>query len=366
MSDVFAVIVPMENVNDEFATIVECNVESGTEVENGEVILTLETQKAVFELEAEKDGFLFHDLTEGDEVRIGSEIAYICEENKRPEIKKEAAADTEKESDGNVNVSAKAAKLMSEYGLHAEDFDGLEKIKLADVKAKVEAKGLKERHKSGMGAKTQTTSYEPIKVSPAKKFEIQQLRQSIQHVVPSSVSIMVDVHKVEETIKRLHKDEGVQASIIELVLFETAQLLKKYRLFNGFYGDGSSNVYNEINIGFAVNIGKGLKVPVIKNADKLSIKEVSNYLKDLSLKYFREELSLDDLIGGTFTITDLSAKNIIDFYPVINNMQSAIIGICSILPGTNNFKIILTFDHNMADGMVAADMLNELSALLQE
>lgn len=361
MPDVFAVTVPMENVNDEFATVVECNVGSGTAVKTGEIILTLETQKAVFELEAEKDGFLFHDLAEGDEVRIGSEIAYICKENKRPEIIKEKTTDTGAE--GGVSVSAKAAKLMDEYGLRVEDFEGVEKIKLADVKAKAE--GMKKRV-SGQGAKGRTAAaYEPVKVSPAKKFEIQQLRQSTQNVVPSSVSIMVNVHKVEENIKRIMKEEGVQVTIVELVIFETAQLLKKYRLFNGFHADGGCNVYHDINIGFAVNIGKGLKVPVIKKADQLSVKEISDSVKDLSLKYFREELSLDDLIGGTFTVTDLSTKGIIDFFPVINNLQSAIIGICSVLPGTDHFKIILTFDHNMADGMMAADMLNELSTLLQ-
>ena len=104
--------------------------------------------------------------------------------------------------------------------------------------------------------------------------------------------------------------------------------------------------------------------PVFKNVDRLSLKDVSNSVKDLSLKYFRGELRLGDLSGGTFTVTDLSAKGIIDFHPVINNMQAAILGICSVMPGTNHFKVILTFDHNMSDGMVAADMLNELSTLL--
>ena len=105
-------------------------------------------------------------------------------------------------------------------------------------------------------------------------------------------------------------------------------------------------------------------MPVIKSADKLSLKEIANTVRDLGLKYFREELGLSDLAGGTFTLTDLSAKGIVDFSPVINNMQAAILGVCSEMPGTGSFKIILTFDHNMADGMMAADMLNELSALL--
>ena len=61
MSDAFAVIVPLENINDEFATLIKWNVESGEEVKKGSVIATLETMKAVFEIEAEKDGFLFYE-----------------------------------------------------------------------------------------------------------------------------------------------------------------------------------------------------------------------------------------------------------------------------------------------------------------
>ena len=82
MSEVFAVTVPLENVNDDVATIVGWNKKSGSQVRKGDVIVTLETMKATFELEAETDGFLFYQIEEGHEVGIGSEIAYICKENK--------------------------------------------------------------------------------------------------------------------------------------------------------------------------------------------------------------------------------------------------------------------------------------------
>ncbi len=367
MADFFAVTVPMENVNDEAATIVEWNKPTGSEVSKGDVIVTLETMKATFEMEAEEGGFLFYTIEEGAEIKVGSDIAYICKENKMPEIKPESTeAGKGREYEGGMNISAKAAKLMKEHGLRNEDFEGLEKVKIADVEARISEKGLKKRTQSESDGRNQNVpSHEIVKISAAKKYEIQQLSQSKQRVVSSSVSMMIDMKKVEGKIKNVSERDGVQVTVVELIIFEIAQLLKKYSLFNGFYDNGNCIAYNEINIGLAVNIGKGLKVPVIRNADKLALKDISNSVKDLSLKYFREELSMADLSGGTFTVTDLSTKGIIDFYPVINNMQSAILGVCAVLPGTNNFKVILTFDHNMADGMVAADMLNELSTLLQ-
>lgn len=368
MSDAFAVIVPLENINDEFATLIEWKVESGKEVKKGDVIASLETMKAIFEIEAEKDGFLFYEIKEGAEVRVGSEIAYICDENKRPEIvTKTTGFDTSKGRDRSVDVSAKARKLMDEYGLRDEDFAGFEKVKLEDVKTKISERSLEKRdvHDVISGKEQYRTTSKIFKLSPAKKFEIKQLRQSSQRVIASSVSVAVDLQKVEENIKYISRNDGVRPSIVELMIFHTSRLLKKYNLFNGFYEDGNCNVYDEINVGFAINIGKGLKVPVIKSADKLSLTEISNTVKGLGLKYFREELVFSDLAGGTFTVTDLSAKGVADFSPVINNMQAAILGVCSAMPGTGCFKIILTFDHNMADGMMAADMLNELSALLQ-
>jgi len=367
MSDAFAVIVPLENINDEFATLIKWNVESGEEVKKGSVIATLETMKAVFEIEAEKDGFLFYEIEEGAEVRVGSEIAYICDENKRPEMTTKASGlESSKGRDRIVNISAKARKLMNEYGLQDEDFAGFEMVKLEDVKTKIAERSLEKRvAQDAISCKEQyRTSSKIFEISPAKKFEIKQLRQSSQRVITSSVSVSVVLQKVEESIKNISRNEGVRPTIVELMLFHTARLLKKYYLFNGCYDNGNCNVYDEINVGFAVNIGKGLKVPVIKSADKLSLKEIANTVRDLGLKYFREELGLSDLAGGTFTLTDLSAKGIVDFSPVINNMQAAILGVCSEMPGTGSFKILLTFDHNMADGMMAADMLNELSALL--
>ncbi len=367
MSDVFAVTVPTENVNDEVATIVEWNKESGSAVSKGDVIVTLETMKATFELEAEEDGYLFYEIEEGLEVRIGSEIAYICKENIKPEMRANIfEASMSKRDDVNIHISAKAEKLMKEYGLRSEDFIGLEKVKLADVENMIAEKSLEKRAASGIGRNKQNLpSHEIVKISPAKKYEIQQLKQSHERVVPSSVSVMIDIKKVEEKIKKKSASDGVPSTVFELIIFEVSRLLKKYNLFNGFYSNGNCIVYNVINIGFAVNIGKGLKVPVINNAEKLSLKEISNSVKDFSLKYIREELTLADLSGGTFTVTDLSSKGVTDFYPIINNMQSAILGVCAVMPGTNSFKVILTFDHNMADGIVAADMLNELSTLLQ-
>ncbi|MBI5308857.1 MAG: 2-oxo acid dehydrogenase subunit E2 [Planctomycetes bacterium] len=368
MSECFAVIVPMENTNDEVATIVRMNIASGEEVKKGEVIITLETMKAVFEIEAEESGFFFYKVKEGDEVRVGSEIAYICKENRMPEIRTDAGVnDGSRARDGKLDISAKAAKLMKEHGLRDEDFAGMVRVKLEDVKAKVAEKGLQTKGpQSVTGVRDKNCpSLNIVEISPAKKYEIRQLRESSRRVIASSVSVMIDFQKVEANIRSISQNEGVRAAVGELIIYNVSRLLKKYNLFNGYYDKDVCAVYSEINVGFAVNMGRGLKVPVIRNADKMSVKDISNTVKDLSLRYFREELALNDLAGGTFTVTDISSRGVVDFIPVINNMQSAILGVCAVMPGTGCFKCILTFDHQMADGMMAADMLNELSTMLQ-
>jgi pyruvate/2-oxoglutarate dehydrogenase complex dihydrolipoamide acyltransferase (E2) component len=83
-------------------------------------------------------------------------------------------------------------------------------------------------------------------------------------------------------------------------------------------------------------------------------------VRDLSLRYLRGELSAEDVADGTFTVTDLSARDVVSFLPVLNYRQAAILGICAERPGTAHRELVLTFDHRMADGMQAGTFLAKL------
>jgi pyruvate/2-oxoglutarate dehydrogenase complex dihydrolipoamide acyltransferase (E2) component len=167
----------------------------------------------------------------------------------------------------------------------------------------------------------------------------------------------------------LRTSGGVVSSPVAFIVFEAARLLKKYPAFNAVFAEGHAGYYEEVNVGIAIDYGKGLLVPVVRNADQKDAIEIAEELRDLMYKYLRQELKAEDLSGGTFVVSDLSAEGVVSFLPLINQGQSAILGIASELfpvadaPGSFNF--ILTFDHQLAEGRMAAQFVNELAERLQ-
>jgi pyruvate/2-oxoglutarate dehydrogenase complex dihydrolipoamide acyltransferase (E2) component len=114
-----------------------------------------------------------------------------------------------------------------------------------------------------------------------------------------------------------------------------------------------------------VNRGRSLRVPVVKNTATGSLREIARAVRELTLRYLREELTIDDVTGGTFTITDLSGEGVVHFVPVLNERQSAILGLCA--PRRDGSReLVLTFDHRLSDGMRAARFLAALRARLED
>jgi 2-oxoglutarate dehydrogenase E2 component (dihydrolipoamide succinyltransferase) len=97
----------------------------------------------------------------------------------------------------------------------------------------------------------------------------------------------------------------------------------------------------------------------------LSLRDVARAVRDLSLRYLRDELAIEDVADGTFTITDLSGEGVVHFVPVLNERQSAILGITAERDGARTRDLILTFDHRLSDGMQAARFLGALRARLE-
>jgi pyruvate/2-oxoglutarate dehydrogenase complex dihydrolipoamide acyltransferase (E2) component len=124
--------------------------------------------------------------------------------------------------------------------------------------------------------------------------------------------------------------------------------------------------YQEFNLGLAINIGKGLKVPVVKNISSMTLEDISKSFKELAMNYMRDELKGADLIGGTFTVTDLSSLGVKDFMPVVNKDQGAILGICAPSNFSKSFNLVLGFDHRVMDGMYAAQFLKEIEQVLKK
>jgi 2-oxoglutarate dehydrogenase E2 component (dihydrolipoamide succinyltransferase) len=359
MSEPIAVPVPQINPNDEHAIVVRWHVEKGARVRAGQTLVTLETTKTTFDVDSPSDGYAFFEHGPNAELAVGAPVAWIADNDGPLQLAAPAAPAAAPTTQSAERFTRKARKLMKERGLDEADFSGLDRVDADTVERVAAARGVKpaENTRAPAGAV-------PLELSPAKITEIQTLKRVHEQVVPSMVAVSLRAERIEARLRREAAEHG-PISALELALYETARLLPEWPELNGFYADGRAWAHETVAIGFAVNLGRSLRVPIVKNTNSASLRDVARAVRDLTLRYMRQELAIDDLTGGTFTITDLSGEGVVSFVPVLNERQSAILGLCA--PRSDGSReLVLTFDHRLSDGMRAARFLAALKSRLED
>jgi 2-oxoglutarate dehydrogenase E2 component (dihydrolipoamide succinyltransferase) len=363
MSEPIAVPVPQINPNDEHAVVVRWHVEKGARVSAGQTLVTLETTKTTFDVDSPSDGYAFFEHAPNTELAVGTPVAWIADNDGPLQLAAStapaAAAAAAPTSQSAERFTRKARKLMKERGLREADFAGLDKIDADTVERVAATRGTK-----ATAAARAPSGAVPLELSPAKITEIQTLKRVYEQVVPSTVAVSLRAERVEVRLRREAAEHG-PISALELALYETARLLPEWPELNGFYADGRAWAHETVAIGFAVNLGRSLRVPVVKSSHGASLRDAARAVRDLTLRYMRQELTIDDLTGGTFTITDLSGEGVVSFVPVLNERQSAILGLCA-PRGDGSRELVLTFDHRLSDGMRAARFLAALKSRLED
>ena len=168
----------------------------------------------------------------------------------------------------------------------------------------------------------------------------------------------------------------VSITYTDLLVKVVANALREHPRLNATLTDEGIHLLPEINIGVAVALEDGLVVPVVRNADKARLSEISTQVKDFAERARGNQLTPGELQGGTFTITNLGNFGVDAFTPIINPPESAILGVGRILkkPVVHNDEIIirsmltlsLTFDHRVVDGAPAAQFLQTVSGYIQD
>jgi pyruvate/2-oxoglutarate dehydrogenase complex dihydrolipoamide acyltransferase (E2) component len=414
MSKRTPVVIPRENVNDETVTLVNWCVEHGTLVEAGQALADVEGSKAVFTIVAPVAGAVHYTLSPGQEVEVGGVLCTIAGNEALPlpaevlpsqpetvqvtttpvaqsdtlrsvaeavPVLPEAGNDTPSISSGlrQPRFSQKAAALLQHHGLAPELFMGQGLVRAQEVLQRLEGHGLQTASPPAAGLTGHTDAVarpEPVaalgvpvhtvQLSRQKQTERRYLASSFSNTLPSMVTVVVPTRGLRAAAAQSPKFSG---SVTALILFEVARLLHKYPALNAFYAHSAMHVYDEINIGFAVDAGQGLKVPVIHQADTKSLQDIASEMQECLLNYLENTLRVESLVGGTFTITDLSSEGVFTFQPLINQGQSAILGVGGefFLPQSSEglFNLILSFDHQLTEGRQAAQFLQDLAYRLQ-
>jgi pyruvate/2-oxoglutarate dehydrogenase complex dihydrolipoamide acyltransferase (E2) component len=195
----------------------------------------------------------------------------------------------------------------------------------------------------------------------AKRTEAKYLRAGAGATLPSAVTVACPTRGFRNAVAR---QAAVGGNATAVIVFETARLLRKYPAFNAYHDDGAIHYYEHVNVGFAIDDGRGLKVPVIRDADRKGLAAIADEMREIVIAYLDDALTVAALAGGTFTVTDLSGEGVAAFHPLINQGQSAILGVCAEVfpPGAvaGMFNLVLAFDHQLSEGRTAARFLNEL------
>jgi len=221
--------------------------------------------------------------------------------------------------------------------------------------------------------------YEDVKLPNIRKVIAKSMHQSLSTMAQLTLNTSFDCTKLQAlraSLKSGAEKLGLaNITLNDMVLFAVSRVILNHKDLNAHYLDDTMRYFNTVNLGVAVDTKKGLLVPTVFNAEKLSLNELSRAAKSVITEAQEGTISPDKLKGGSFTITNLGSLGIESFTPVINPPQTGILGVGTITTRVKDVNgemvmypamgLSLTFDHRALDGAPAAKFLKELVFALE-
>jgi pyruvate dehydrogenase E2 component (dihydrolipoamide acetyltransferase) len=431
------VLMPRQGQSVETCIIGEWYKKKGDAVKVGEILFSYETDKASFEEEAKADGILLDVFfAEGDEVPVlvnvavigaagepvdefrpgGQAAAPVAEVAAVAEAKAEVVATPEvkivAEPSGKVKISPRAKNTAEKLGVAYQQLVGsgpegriierdieaaaqtLPKLTpLAQEVAKTEGL-IAGDSTTGLGGKAvakDLISYNPVygddfevkKLTNMRKLIAKAMHTSLQNSAQLTHHMSADARTIMALRKKYKKalDKGEisqNITINDLVCFAVIKALKKFPQVNTHFIGDSMRWFKKVHLGLAVDTDRGLMVPAIKNADDLSLEGLSAQMQGIAAQCRKGNVNPELLApeAASFTISNLGNYGVEMFTPVINIPQTAILGVCTIIPrpkdlgdGVYGFVpmmgLSLTYDHQALDGGEATLFLKEIKEQIE-
>jgi len=376
-----------ESINE--VTLLKWTKKTGDYVELDEVIAELESEKATFEVNAEKAGILKTMATEGDTILIGSVFASIDETAEKPAVAVKEAAPAKPvfvkneapvtAVSNDIKASPVAAAIIADKkvdtaSISPTGFGG--KIMKHDVLDALNNPG----KKSFAGVELFSRNVRKERMSNLRKTISRRLVESKNTTAMLTTFNEVDMGNIMDTRKK-YKDKfkelhGVNLGFMSFFTKACAIALSEWPSVNA-YLDGDELVYHDYaDISIAVSTPRGLTVPVIRNVESLSMADIEKKVVELATKARDSKLTAEELTGGTFTITNGGVFGSLMSTPIINIPQSAILGMHKIQdrPMAINGKVevrpmmylALSYDHRIIDGRESVSFLVRVKELLEK
>lgn len=400
-----AVLMPKQGQSVESCLIIKWNKKVGDKVKAEEPICEVETDKAVFEVEAPEAGTMLNIFyKEGDDVPVLTTIAIIGQPGEKIDhlvpqktvsvFKEEKKEYIENQKTITSDKFPKKTKLSFENSLipisplarRLAEKEGIDFSRLvgSGPGGRIVKKDIEKAMSEGKLRIPSTISkniFGPLKEIPVegvRKIISERMFMSLQTTAQLTLNTSVDASNLLACRKSLKSspemEELNKITMNDFLLYIVANILPKFKNMNAHFLKDKILEFEQVHLGFAVDSPRGLMVPVIHNAHLLSLKEISKEAKRLGTACQEDTILPDELSGGTFTVTNLGTMGIESFTPILNVPQVAILGICSIslkpMMKDNEIKFIphiglsLTFDHRVVDGAPAAKFLQKISRLI--
>lgn len=411
----FDVKIPAVGESISEATIGQWAKKNGEAVRRNDVLLTIETDKASVEVVAEQDGVLFTTAEQGKVLPIGTVVGYIDNEAKAsagapaaattaptpaaaaPAATPAASASAPAPGAASTHLSPAVQRIVTEKGINPATVTGTGKdgrLTKGDVLHVVNGGASSGAAATG-GAATAVGSAAPAPAKPApvvsmeprgpskqgdqKRVPMTTIRRRIAerliHSQQSTATLTtfneIDMTKLND-LRAKYKDKfkekyGVSLGVMGIFTKAAVEALKAWPPVNA-YIEGNDLIYNNyFNIGVAVSTEKGLIVPVIRDADQLSVAQIELAIRNYALKARDGKISIDDLSGGTFTVSNGGVFGSLMSTPILNPPQSGILGMHKVedRPVVVNGQIVirpmmyiaLSYDHRIIDGKEAVSFL---------
>ena len=399
------------------ATVTKILVKVGDSVKKGDPLLEVETDKTVLPIESFAKGFVTEIFVkEFDKVDAGSALLAIGDEKDLEAAKSGASApapvatpapavaeadDDEDDfapiipgeapvkaapapaapaspvakASGDYKAMPNAKKLAAELGVDLSTVAPAngEFIKASDVKLAAECKP------AAVEAPASEADYVDEKLPNIRKVIAKAMHNSLSTMAQLTLNTSFDATKIlalREQLKANAEKFGLSnITLNDMILFAVSRVILNHRSLNANYLDDTMRFFNTVNLGIAVDTERGLLVPTLMHAEKLSLNELSAQAKALIGEAQKGTIAPDKLKNGSFTITNLGSLGIESFTPVINPPQTGILGVDTItrrIKEVNGADVTypamglsLTFDHRALDGAPAAKFLKDLVFALE-
>lgn len=378
-------------------TVARWNKKEGDYVEMDELLCELESDKATFELNAEAAGVLSPKAAEGDTIKVGDVIATIDTSAAKPEGSAPAPEAKEEKKAGKAEkpaeVKAKAedkkadsketyatgtpspaaAKILAEKGIDPKEVKGTG-VAGRITKADAVAAELKTTHNESRSRNERSEKMTSLRKTVSRRLVA--VKNETAMLTTFNEVDMKPVMDLRAQYKNQFKEaHGVNLGFMSFFTKAVTIALRQFPAVNAYISGDEIIFHDYCDISIAVSAPKGLVVPVIRNAESMTLAEIEKEVLTLATKARENKLSIEEMTGGTFTITNGGVFGSMMSTPIINAPQSAILGMHNIVerPVVKDGQIVirpimyvaLSYDHRIIDGRESVGFLVKVKQCLE-